>query len=104
MLRSLAFLLLGLTAWGAAAHEVPPTRNPPQHVPLNQQPLLVPLYESFDPNYLDYFYTVDASQHAIAQSIGYIATGEPVAYLERTQQPGTKPFYRFYKDHPEYNH
>ncbi|MBD8528135.1 hypothetical protein [Pseudomarimonas arenosa] len=72
--------------------------------PLNNRPLLVPLYEVYSRQYNDYFYSVDLEQVQIAKSMfGY--TGQKVvAHLERRQQSGTQAFKRFYKDWPEYNH
>ena len=75
----------------------------PQPVKLRPVAPLVPLYESRDNTYLDYFYTIDPVKHAAAQSMGYVASAQAAGYLERTLQPNTKPFRRFYKGFPEYD-
>ena len=64
----------------------------------------VPLYSSHSYVYNDNFYTTSlvSSQEAI-NYYGYADTGV-VGYLERTQQPNTKAFKRFYKGLPQTDH
>jgi Repeat of unknown function (DUF5648) len=69
----------------------------------NPQPALAPLYSSNHAAYTDNFYTIKPQDHSIALSIGYTDTGV-LAYMEKTQQPNTKPFKRFFKGAPQIEH
>jgi hypothetical protein len=70
---------------------------------INLQPALTPLYSSNYAAITDNFYTTKSQDHAIALGLGYTDTGI-LAYMEKTQQPNTKPFKRFYKGAPQYDH
>jgi hypothetical protein len=71
---------------------------------INPQPALTPLYSSYNGQYTDNFYTINAQEHAIAQSTyGYSNTGV-LAYMEKTQQPNTRPFKRYFKGAPQLEH
>jgi hypothetical protein len=70
---------------------------------LNPQPALTPLYSSNYAALTDNFYTIKSQDHAAALDIGYADTGI-LAYMEKSPQPNTKPFKRFYKGAPQYEH
>jgi hypothetical protein len=69
----------------------------------NPQSTLTPLYSSNFASLTDNFYATNSEQHSIALSIGYTDTGI-LAYMKKTQVPNTKPFKRFYKGAPQYEH
>jgi Repeat of unknown function (DUF5648) len=70
---------------------------------VNHQPPFVPLYSSYSAESTDYFYTINQSEFNSAVSNGFANRGI-VGYLERRQQPNTKPFKRFYKGPPQREH
>jgi hypothetical protein len=71
---------------------------------INPQPALTPLRTAYNASYTDNFYTVDPQQLAIVvNNYGYSDTGI-LAYMEKTQQPNTKPFKRFFKGAPQLEH
>jgi len=64
----------------------------------------VPLYETYNQQYQDFFYTIDPSQRDIAVSqYGYVYRGI-AARVESTQIANTLPFWRFYKGLPQTDH
>lgn len=73
-------------------------------VALNPVPLLQPLYKSYNAESNDNFYTVSEWEHQYSiWAHGY--SGQPVVvYLEKKQQPNTKPFMRFYNHIPYSDH
>lgn len=72
-------------------------------VTINPQPPLTPLYSANHAGFTDNFYTVNPQDHSTALGIGYANTGV-LAYMEKRQQPNTRPFKRFYKGAPQYEH
>ncbi|GAA4783501.1 hypothetical protein [Lysobacter hankyongensis] len=71
---------------------------------ITPQPPLVALRSAYNAQYTDHFYTIDAQQHATAVgNHGYANTGI-LAYMEKTQQPSTRPFKRFFKGAPQLDH
>ncbi len=70
---------------------------------VNPQPALTPLYSANQSSLTDNFYTIKVQDHATALGIGYTNTGV-LAYMEKSQQPNTMPFKRFYKAAPQYEH
>jgi hypothetical protein len=93
-IRSLLFVLLALSAACAFA----------QPVALAPKPALAPLYSSYHAGVTDNFYTIKPQDHAIAKNTYAYADTGILAYMEKTQQPNTKPFKRFYKGAPQYEH
>jgi hypothetical protein len=67
------------------------------------QTALTPLYSSNHAAYTDNFYTTKPQDHSAALSIGYIDTGI-LAYMEKTRQPNTTAFKRYFKGAPQYEH
>jgi acyl-CoA thioesterase I len=67
------------------------------------QPTLTPLYSSNYASLTDNFYTTNPEDHSIALSIGYTDTGI-LAYMKKEQVLNTRPFKRFYKGAPQYEH
>jgi hypothetical protein len=67
------------------------------------QPPLAPLYSANHAGFTDNFYTIDAGTRAIVLGMGYADTGI-LAYVERTPQPNTRPFKRFFKGAPQLEH
>jgi acyl-CoA thioesterase I len=78
------------------------TSTAAQSIPI-AQPTLTPLYSSNFASLTDNFYTTNPEHHSIALSIGYTNTGI-LAYMKKTQVPNTRPFKRFYKGAPQYEH
>lgn len=64
---------------------------------------LTPLYSSNQAALTDNFYTTKFQDHTAALGTGYTDTGV-LAYMEKTQQPNTKPFKRFFKGAPQLEH
>lgn len=68
---------------------------------------LVPLYQTYNPSATDYFYTTNETAYKTVVSWGwadqgiaaFVAPGNGWANL-----PDMKPFYRFYKGAPQYEH
>ncbi len=73
-------------------------------VALSPIPPFTPLYSAYSATLNDNFYTIDASQLATAINVhGYADTGI-VGYVEKTLQPNTAAFRRFYKGPPQTDH
>jgi hypothetical protein len=71
---------------------------------INPQPALTPLYSANNAQYTDNFYTISSQEHADAlSSYGFTDTGI-LAYMEKRQQPNTRPFKRFFKGAPQIEH
>jgi hypothetical protein len=62
-----------------------------------------PLYQTYNYQYQDWFYTIDPSERNIAVQIGYVDFGV-AARLEPAQEASTAPFWRFYKGPPQTDH
>ncbi len=73
-------------------------------VALNPVAPFTPLYSAYSATLNDNFYTIDPSQLSTAINVhGYADTGI-VGYVEKTLQPNTAAFRRFYKGPPQTDH
>lgn len=89
--KSCVFALLALLATNSFAQ-------------INPQPALTPLRSAYNAQYTDNFYTVSPQELAtVVNSYGYSDTGI-LAYMEKTPQPNTRPFKRFFKGAPQLEH
>lgn len=90
-MKNIVFVFLALLATNSFAQ-------------INPQPALTPLRSAYNAQYTDNFYTVSPQElAAVVNSYGYSDTGI-LAYMEKTQQPNTKPFKRFFKGAPQLEH
>ena len=63
----------------------------------------IPLYVVYDPVDLDYFYTLSPTERDAALMYGY--TDQGIAfYVEAEASSQARPFRRFYKGAPQYEH
>lgn len=77
--------------------------QPSAATPYQPNPPLSPLFHTYNASATDHFYTLNYAESYASTQIGYTAQGI-AAYLERTAQPTTSPFRRYYKGPPQVEH